>query len=94
MTVADGGMAAFPVCQPIDSRHVDYEAWIKTSLFLPRGSQLEISVQIRYLRVQLSRQLGFYRNLKCMAAMTSKTVTALARFMPNVGGSKQGKDGY
>lgn len=57
------------------------------------GSQLNLSEQVRYLGVELSCQPGFAKHVESAAAKTNETVVALARLMPNVGGSKQGKRG-
>jgi len=55
------------------------------------GSRIEIKESIGYLGVELHRVLGFKAHIKTAAAKANSTASALARLMPNIGGSGQKK---
>jgi hypothetical protein len=53
------------------------------------GTRIEIKESIRYLGVELHRVLGYKEHVETAAAKAHTTASALARLMPNVGGSEQ-----
>ncbi|CAI6364241.1 unnamed protein product [Macrosiphum euphorbiae] len=53
------------------------------------GNRIEIKESIKYLGVELHRVLGFKAHIKTAAAKANSTASALARLMPNIGGSGQ-----
>lgn len=59
--------------------------------FILRGVQIAIQDHIRYLGVELHRVLGFKAHIETAVAKATKTSLALARLMPNMGGSSQRK---
>lgn len=55
------------------------------------GTRIEIKESIRYLGVELHRVLGYKAHVETAAAKAQTTASALARLMPNIGGSGQRK---
>lgn len=63
-------------------------AYVRPS-FMINGDFVQLKEQIRYLGVELSRTMAFKNHIKTVAAKAEKTAAALARILPNVGGSRQ-----
>lgn len=59
--------------------------------FLFEGTQLQLKEHIRYLGIELCKQLGYRKYLECVTAKAAKTVASLSRLMPNIGGPKTNK---
>lgn len=57
--------------------------------FWLRGEGIQVKDQITYLGVKLCKTLGFRAHLMEVAAKAARTASALARILPNVGGSRQ-----
>lgn len=53
------------------------------------GSTVALKEHLKYLGVELSRNLGYGHHIKRAAAKARATANALSRIMPNVGGSGQ-----
>jgi len=55
-------------------------------VFKYKGTNIELKDSIRYLGIELSCVLGFRKHIEVTSDKATKTASALARLMPNVGG--------
>lgn len=60
-------------------------------IFNLNGQRLEPKRQLRYLGVEMSKELGFKAHIRTVAAKAGKSAAALSKILPNVGGSRQKK---
>lgn len=54
--------------------------------FVLRGVRIELKDSLRYLGIELSSTLGFKKHIEVVSNKATRTASAIARLMPNVGG--------